>query len=75
MTTTAANLPDTLRLRLSAYAERKALDLDDALHALLDAGLRAHERAVYAGQLGGTERGRRAAAAARKRSTTKGRAR
>jgi hypothetical protein len=40
----------SLRARLRAYAERKGLTVPQATAALLDAGLRAHERAVKAGQ-------------------------
>lgn len=65
-------VPATMSARLSAYVERKSITADAAVVALLDAGLRAHERAVAAGQLGGTERGRRAAAAVAKRAKRKG---
>ena len=62
-------LGDALYLRLTSYAERKGIDdTHDALVRLVDAGLRAHERAVSAGALGGTTRATRAAAAAAKRS-------
>lgn len=46
-------LPEGLAARLHAYAERKGLTDTRALSALLDAGLRAHERAVAAGKVRG----------------------
>jgi len=53
-----------LRARLRAYADRKGLTVPDATIDLLDAGLRAHERAVQAGKARGatftTEQGRSA---------------
>lgn len=46
-------LPAALVARLRAYADRKGLGQREAAVALLDAGLRAHERAVAAGQARG----------------------
>lgn len=46
-------LPATLVARLGSYADRKGLGQQDAAVALIDAGLRAHERAVAAGQARG----------------------
>lgn len=43
-------LPAALVARLRAYADRKGLGQQAAAVALLDAGLRSHERAVAAGQ-------------------------
>jgi hypothetical protein len=42
-----------LRARLRAYADRKGLTVPQATAALLDAGLRAHERAILAGKARG----------------------
>ncbi len=39
-----------IRARIHTYALRKCLDYYDAVLALLDAGLRAHESAIKAGQ-------------------------
>lgn len=47
-------LPADLVARLRAYAERKGLGQHEAAVTLLDAGLRAHERAVTAGQIRGS---------------------
>jgi hypothetical protein len=43
-------IPLDLLERLDAYAERKGVTKDEALVLLVDAGLRAHERATSAGQ-------------------------
>lgn len=46
-------IPAAIRARLRAYADRKGLTVPEATAALLDAGLRAHERAVQAGKARG----------------------
>lgn len=43
-------LPADLMARLTAYADRVGLGRAAAAERLMDAGLRAHERAVTAGQ-------------------------
>ena len=48
------NWTPELQTRVEAYAVRKRISTDDALVALLDAGLRASERAAAAGAIGGT---------------------
>lgn len=49
-------LPEGLAARIAAYAERKALTVERATLDLLDAGLRAYERAVAAGKVRATTR-------------------
>jgi hypothetical protein len=43
-------LAEGLRARLDAYAKHKGLSIERAIAVLIDAGLRAYERAVGAGK-------------------------
>jgi peptidoglycan/xylan/chitin deacetylase (PgdA/CDA1 family) len=61
-------ISEGLAARVVAYARRKGLSEPRAVSALLDAGLRAHERAVLAGKArGATFTATDARAAIRKR--------
>jgi hypothetical protein len=50
---TTVAIPAELRARLEAYAERNGISVLLATVALLEMGLRAHERAVAAGKVRG----------------------
>jgi hypothetical protein len=59
-------LPEGLRARLDAYAEHKGLSVERAITVLIDAGLRAYERAVGAGKARAASRTPEEQSAARK---------